>query len=204
MICLVTDRARFDVLSSVRAAARAGVDLVQVRERDMADRALLSLVHDVLAAVAGTGTRVLVNERTDIALAAGAHGVHLRGDSVRAARVREIVPQGFFVGRSVHTVDEAVEADRERVVDYLVFGTVFPSESKPAGHGVAGLSGLARVCSAVRTPVLAIGGITPERAADVARAGASGVAAIGLFSGTDIARTVREIKRAFDTPYRVV
>lgn len=203
-ICLVTDRARFDVLSSVRAAARAGVDLVQVRERGMTDRALLSLVHDVLAAVAGTATRVLVNDRTDIALAAGAHGVHLRGDSVGAARVREIAPPGFLVGRSVHTVDEAVETDREGAVDYLVFGTVFPSASKPAAHAAAGLSELARVCSAVRTPVLAIGGVTPERATGVARAGARGVAAIGLFGGTDIDRIVREIRRAFDTPYPVV
>ena len=204
VICLVTDRARIDVLPSVREAAAAGVDLVQVRERDMPDRALLALVHEILAAVAGTATRVLVNDRTDIALAAGAHGVHLRGDSVRAARVREIAPRGFLVGRSVHTADEAVETDREGAVDYLVFGTVFPSASKPAAHASAGLFELARVCSAVRTPVLAIGGITPGRAAEVARAGAKGIAAIGLFGGPDIDRTVREIKRAFDTPNPVV
>lgn len=199
MICLVTDRTRFDVPSTARMAAIAGVDLVQVRERGLADRDLCALVRNVLVQVAGTSARVVVNDRVDVALAARAHGVHLRGDSIAARRVREIVPSGFLVGRSVHALDEAIEIDREGAVDYLIFGTVFPSAGKPAGRPVAGVEALARVCAAVRTPVLAIGGIDPARAIEAKRAGARGVAAIGLFTGSGAPNAVRDIRRTFDT-----
>jgi thiamine-phosphate pyrophosphorylase len=199
VICLVTDRTRFDVLDTVAAAAAEGVDLVQVRERGLDDRALLELVRGVLDRVRGTATRVVVNDRTDVALGAGAHGVHLRGDSVAARRVRTLVPSGFLVGRSVHTLDEAIAIDREGAVDYLIFGTVFPSASKPAGHRVAGVEELAAVCAAVRAPVLAIGGIDAARAAEVRRAGARGVAAIGLFAGSRAREAIQEVRRAFDT-----
>jgi thiamine-phosphate diphosphorylase len=199
VICLVTDRARFDVLSTVRSAAVAGIDLVQVRERGLDDRALLALVRAVLAATAGTAARVLVNDRVDVALAAGAHGVHLRGDSIPAPRVREMSPRGFLLGRSVHALDEAIAIDREGAVDYLIFGTVFPSAGKPRDHQVVGVEALARVCAAVRTPVLAIGGIDAARAVEARRAGARGVAAIGMFASPDAAQAVREIRRAFDT-----
>jgi thiamine-phosphate pyrophosphorylase len=200
VICLVTDRTRFDVLDAVTAAAAEGVDLVQVRERGLDDRALLELVRGVLDRVRGTATRVVVNDRTDVALGAGAHGVHLRADSVAARRVRTLVPSGFLVGRSVHTLDEAIAIDREGAVDYLIFGTVFPSASKPAGHRVAGVEALAAVCAAVRVPVLAIGGIdAAARAAEVRRAGARGVAAIGLFAGPRAREATRDVRRAFDT-----
>ncbi len=199
MICLVTDRRRFDVLDAVGAAAGEGVDLVQVREHGLDDRALLELVRRVLDRVGGTATRVVVNDRTDVALASGAHGVHLRGDSVPAARVRGLVPPGFLIGRSVHALDEAVAIDREGAVDYLIFGTVFPSASKPGGHHVAGVQALAAVCAAVRVPVLAIGGIDAARAAEVRRAGARGVAAIGVFAGPSTGDAVRAMRRVFDT-----
>jgi thiamine-phosphate pyrophosphorylase len=204
VICLVTDRARFDVPSTVRAAARDGVDLVQVRERDLDDRALLALVRRVIAEVAGTPARVLVNDRLDVALAAGAHGVHLRGDSIAASRVRAMAPRGFLVGRSVHALDEAIAIDREGAVDYVIFGTVFASAGKPAGHPVAGVEALARVCAAVRTPVLAIGGIDAARAVEARRAGAQGVAAIGLFAGAGAREAIRDIRRTFDTGSQVV
>jgi thiamine-phosphate pyrophosphorylase len=204
VICLVTDRARFDVPSTVRAAARDGVDLVQVRERDLDDRALLALVRRVIAEVADTPARVLVNDRLDVALAAGAHGVHLRGDSIAASRVRAIAPRGFLVGRSVHALDEAIAIDREGAVDYLIFGTVFASAGKPGGHPVAGVEALARVCAAVRTPVLAVGGIDAARAVEARRAGAQGVAAIGVFAGPGAREAIHEIRRTFDTGSQVV
>jgi thiamine-phosphate pyrophosphorylase len=129
-----------------------------------------------------TGTRVLVNDRTDIALAARVDGVHLPARAPDAARVRAIAPDGFLIGRSVHDLAEAELAQDSGGCDYVTFGTVFPSTSKPAGHPVAGIEGLGIVCARTRIPVLAIGGITVERAAAAARAGAAGIAAIGLFA----------------------
>jgi thiamine-phosphate pyrophosphorylase len=181
----VTDRLRFGLTPAAlveRAvrAAQTGASVIQVRERDLADDALLDLVRGIVAAVRG-GARVLVNDRADVALAAGAAGVHLRGDSPPAARVRTIVPAGFVIGRSVHTVDDIDAAVAAGGCDYLMFGTVFPSAGKPAGHPVAGLDGLARACARSSLPVIAIGGMTPDREADVARAGAAGLAAVGWF-----------------------
>ena len=103
---------------------------------------------------------MLVNDRIDVALAAGAHGVHLRGDSLPAARARLMVPPAFIIGRSVHSREEAMRAQDGGGLDYLVFGTVFKTDSKP-GLGVAGLDALSEVAAATRLPVLAIGGMTP-------------------------------------------
>ena len=181
-------------------AARAGVDLIQIRERDLDDGALVTLVRAAVAAVRGTPARVIVNDRTDVALAAGAAGVHLRADSVPATRVRAIAGAGFLVGRSVHGEDEAAAVDAEGGCDYLIFGTVFPSSSKPSGHQAAGLAALGRVCARVTAPVLAIGGMSIDRAPDVARAGAAGLAAIQLFAtAVDLRETVRALRHGFDT-----
>jgi thiamine-phosphate pyrophosphorylase len=160
------------------AAARAGVDLVQVRERGLEDRALVALAVALRDAMSGAGARMIVNDRIDVALAAGANGVHLPASALPCARARAIVPDGFLVGRSVHSAAEAVTAEGSGGCDYLIFGTVFESASKPAGHRVAGVRALAEVCAAVRLPVLAIGGITTARIPDVVRAGAAGIAAV--------------------------
>ena len=195
------------------AAARAGVDLVQVRERGLEDRALVALAVALRDAMSGAGARMIVNDRIDVALAAGANGVHLPASALPCARARAIVPDGFLVGRSVHSAAEAVTAERSGGCDYLIFGTVFESASKPAGHRVAGVRALAEVCAAVRLPVLAIGGITTARIPDVVRAGAAlavhlarllstlaGIAAVGLFAAggePELRDTVGEIRAAF-------
>jgi thiamine-phosphate pyrophosphorylase len=188
--CLVTDRRRlcgesavFDevrrrLLQQVREAVDAGVDLIQLREGDLPAAALADLARDFVAAARGTATRVLVNDRLDVALACGAGGVHLRADSMGADAVRRIAPPGFLVTRSVHRADEAARAG---AVDYLVAGTVFASLSKPAGASLLGVDGLAAIVRAAGVPVLAIGGITTERIEAVRRAGAAGIAGIGLF-----------------------
>lgn len=203
IICMVTDRAAVGeraLLTLIVAAARAGVDLIQIRERDLDAGALAGLTRNAIDAVSGTGARIIVNDRADVALAAGAAGVHLRGDGLPAARVRTIVPPGFLIGRSVHSEGEAAEIEAAGGCDYLMFGTVFPSASKPADHRAAGLDTLARVCARVRTPVVAIGGVTVPVAAGIRRAGAAGVAAIGLFqSAPDLVETVRLLRSAFDT-----
>jgi thiamine-phosphate pyrophosphorylase len=163
------------------AVARAGIDILQIRERGLDDASLARLVRDVLAAAAGSRVKVLVNDRTDIALATGAAGVHLPSSALPAAAVRRIAPDGFLIGRSVHVGDDLAALERAGGCDYLTFGTVFPSTSKPAGHEPAGVEGLRRACAATSLPVLAIGGVTSPRAAQAAGAGAAGVAAIGLF-----------------------
>jgi thiamine-phosphate pyrophosphorylase len=182
----VTDRHRFgsaweaSLVERVRAAAHDGVHLVQVRERDLDGGPLMRLVSSCVDAVRGTRTRVLVNDRLDVALAAGAHGVHLRADSFSARRALGYVPSPFLIGRSVHSIAEAAIAAEEGATDYLIFGTVFETSSKP-GRAAAGVAGLARVAAATRLPVLAIGGITAGRIGEVMAAGACGVAGISLF-----------------------
>jgi thiamine-phosphate pyrophosphorylase len=117
------------------------------------------------------------------------------------------VPEGFLIGRSVHGLEEAVSAASGGGLDYLLLGTVFASRSKTPGHPLIGVSGLERACSAVPLPILGIGGITLPSVAQVAGAGAAGVAAIGLFIDPRDARgrpltmraAVRAIRRGFDT-----
>jgi thiamine-phosphate pyrophosphorylase len=199
-ICLVTDRrrlvppdapdreARRCLLMQVRHAIHAGIDLIQIRERDLEAAALAALVCDVLAAARGTPTRVLVNDRLDVALTCGADGVHLRADSIPVAAARQLAPAPFVIGRSVHRIDELAAA---RGADYLIAGTVFPSGSKPDGHPCLGVEGLRAVARAAGAPVLAIGGVTMEGLDAVAAAGASGIAAIGLFVRSREAETDR-------------
>ncbi len=210
VLALITDRRRLQgepgaawersLVRQVGEAARAGVSLVQVREPGLEAAALVRLVAACVAAVRGTTCRVVVNDRLDVALAAGAHGVHLRGVSVPADRARRLVPRPLLVGRSVHTVEEVAGPDKG-LVDYLLFGAVFETASKP-GRPAAGLEALAGAVAATTIPVLALGGVTPERFAAVARTGAAGLAGIGLFAvaapGAP-ARIVAAARAAFDT-----
>jgi len=167
----------------VQYAVEAQVDVVQIRERDRDAGELAALVREAVAIARGTRSRVIVNDRLDIALACGAGGVHLRGDSVPPAAVRGSVPAGFLVGRSVRNVEEALAA--APYVDYLVAGTVWPSESKSQNHAVLGTIGLTAIVRSVNVPVLAIGGVEVSRVAAVAASGAAGAAAIGLFLAPD-------------------
>ncbi len=204
---MITDRARAGgdaaaVVARVAAAAQAGVHLVQVRERGLAPAALSSLVSQCLEAVRATRTRVIVNHHLEVALAVGAHGVHLPADAMRAADARLKAPAGFLIGRSVHATGEARAAAAGGGLDYLMFGTVFDTASKPGIAGV-GAEALARTVAAVHLPVLAIGGMTAQTVAMAAAAGAAGFAAIGLFADPPLDRlqlSVRQASRAFDTP----
>jgi thiamine-phosphate pyrophosphorylase len=216
-ICLVTDRRRLygadraradearavDVLGEqVREAAEAGIDVIQVREPDLEGAALYALVERCLRATERSQARVVVNDRVDVALAAGAAGVHLTARSVSADRVRAMVPASFLVGRSVHDAREAAAAVAVGGLDYLVFGTVFESASKP-GSRPAGVEGLREaVLAAGAVPVLAIGGVSAGNAALVASTGAAGVAAIGAFipgaTGVPMREMVRQLHAAFD------
>jgi thiamine-phosphate pyrophosphorylase len=215
MICLVSDRRRLSAGSDaldrlvdlVAAAAHAGTDLIQIRERDLEARVLTSLISRCVAAIDGTHAKLLVNDRVDVAIAARSHGVHLRGDSIPTAAARLLLDAGAIVGRSVHSVDESAAIARAGGVDYMIFGTLYRTPSKDGAHRVASLDELSCACrAAAGIPVLAIGGITVGRAVEVARAGAAGVAGIGLFipaAGTSVDRHLQsvtaELRRAFDT-----
>jgi len=215
---LVTDRQRLTgtrdpsqslppLIRQIAEAARAGVDLIQVRERDLPDRLLVDLVAQSVGAVAGTSASVVVNDRLDIALAARAAGIHLRADSFPPQRARVVVPAGFLIGRSIHGAVEAGDVTRTSQVDYLILGTVFPTSSK-AGGALLGASVLAAATGRVDVPILAIGGVTLDTAHTVARAGAAGIAAIGLFiptpEGPALPQLVARLRQAFDTSGSVV
>jgi thiamine-phosphate diphosphorylase len=183
ILCAVTDRRRLPILAHVAAAADAGLDWVQIREPDLPAAELYEVVRHAIAEVSGAATRIIVNDRLDVAIAAGAHGVHLRGTSFDASRVRAVAPADFVIGRSVHSVEEAVAAESGGGLDYLIFGTMFPTASKPQGHPLAGTEALRAAVAACggRVSILAIGGITRENVDRIAATGAVGVAAIGLF-----------------------
>jgi thiamine-phosphate pyrophosphorylase len=166
-------------LTQLQYAIRAGVDILQVRERDLDAAALVALVAEAVALSRGTRSRVVVNDRVDVALAAGADGVHLRGDSIPPAEVRAMTPSGFIIGRSVHGLAEAEAV--AGFVDYITAGTVWPTPSKPPGAAAIGPEGLGAIAHGVDVPVVAIGGVDVERMGQLAAAGAAGAAAIGLF-----------------------
>lgn len=207
-ICVVTrargasgSTERTILLRRLGAAAAAGASMIQVRERHLDDRALTVFVQELMSSTAKTSCAVLVNDRTDIALASGAAGVHLKSGGVGAGEVRRIVPAEFLVGCSIHSREEACQVERAGGCDYLTFGTVFPSPSKPEDHPVAGVEALRRVCASVSLPVIAIGGITPAVAAEVASTGAAGVAAISLFADSpDVSLAVGELRLALTRP----
>ena len=159
-------------------AIDAGVDAVQIRERDADAGPLAAMAARVTERARATSTRVLVNDRADVAFAAAADGVHLRADSFAVGRARAL-DSDWIVGRSIHEAGELVAAAG---ADYVLFGTVFPSASKPERTPAAGVERLREVVArAGVTPVIAIGGIDPAGARRCIEAGAGGVAAIGLF-----------------------
>jgi len=207
-LCYVTDRKALtgsaeeqvrSLLEKMELAARAGVDWIQIREKDLSGRELVALVSEALRRVPGS-CRVLVNDRLDVALAAGAGGVHLGEHSLpveegkRLVRERK-VGREFLVGVSVHSV-EAVRAAGANGADYVVFGPVFATPSKLAYGPPQGVERLAAACVSVSVPVIAIGGISIENACECAKAGAAGIAAIRLFQDArDIAATIAALRQ---------
>ena len=207
-LCYVTDRnalssipvdARLLLLEKIKAAARAGVDWIQIRERDLSGRELAALTEEATCA-APAPCRVLVNDRLDVACAVRASGVHLGEQSISVADAirfleKRDVPRPFLVGASTHSLG-AARAAADSGADYVLFGPVFSTPSK-AGYGAPqGIERLTEVCRSVLIPVLAIGGITPRNAPACARAGAAGVAAIRIFQDSaDLSTVVRQLRQ---------
>jgi thiamine-phosphate pyrophosphorylase len=183
-LCLVTDRSQVTgtLGEAVEACLGAGLKAVQLREKDLAARDLLSMARVLRESTRRHGAKLIVNDRADVALGAGADGVQRAGTSLPVSALRAISPPGFLIGASVHSVAEARAAEPEGA-DFLFFGPVYDTPSKRPYGPPQGLSALERVTSAVRLPVLAVGGVTPARVAEVVRAGASGVAVIAAILG---------------------
>lgn len=183
------------LLSLVRAAVRARVSLIQLREKNLSTRALYELTARVATLTANTKTKLLINDRADIAHAAGADGVHLTTRSLKASVVRRTFGEDFLIGVSTHTLSEAREA-RDGGADFAVFGPVFETPSKSSYGTPVGLEALREAAEALKPfPLIALGGIKLENAAAVIRAGARGVAAIRAFDDAkNLEATVRAMR----------
>jgi len=168
------------ILNQVSAAVSAGIDLIQIREKQLTAEVLFKLAAAAASLTRKTATQLLVNDRADIAAGAGADGVHLTTQSLDAAVIRRTFGAEFLIGASTHSLDEARAA---RVhADFVVFGPVFETPSKRGFGPPKGLAELAAIVQSVRDfPVIALGGISSANAAECLRAGASGIAGITLF-----------------------
>ena len=203
-LCLVTDRSLCNgdqLVERVAAAVSGGVDLVQLREKDLPGGELMELARKLRTVTAGKALLV-INDRLDVALAAGADGLHLPEGSISVRDARRVAPAHLLVGRSVHSPDEALLASREEA-HYLVLGTIFPTTSKP-GTETGGLARIRATASLVETPVLAIGGVDSRNVASVVEAGAQGAAVISaILAAPDPEQATRYLKRALLTAWEV-
>jgi thiamine-phosphate pyrophosphorylase len=220
LLCYVTDRHSLRVANQaesvaaltrkIQEIAAAGVDWVQIREKDLPARELASLTRQALviganvSAKRATAFRVLVNDRLDVAIAERASGVHLGEKSLPVAEAKRLIAaaarkksidESFLVGVSTHSTEAALKAERDGA-DYIFFGPVFATPSKAAFGAPQGLARLTEVCQTVRIPVLAIGGITMQNAARCIEAGATGIAAIRLYQDAlDPVSTVLQLRQ---------
>jgi len=168
-------------LESITRSLEIGIEWIQIREKDLESRPLLDLTRRILQLDNPHGTKILVNTRMDVALAAGAAGLHLPSGSIPPRRWRSIAPPGFLIGVSCHTVEEVITAETSGA-DYVVFGPVFAPLSKSSDLAPRGLDVLAQAARSVRIPVLALGGVTCDNAPSCMTAGAAGIAGITLFA----------------------
>jgi thiamine-phosphate pyrophosphorylase len=190
------------VTEVVRAALEAGARSVQMRNKGDFARALAELGRELRSLTRDYDALLFVNDRVDVALAVEADGVHVGPRDLPVAAVRSITPRGFLIGRSADDPELALRAVAEGA-DYIGCGTVFATTTKADAGDVIGLEGLAAVARAVPVPVVAIGGITVERAGEIAPTGAAGVAVVGaVMSAPDPAEAVRHLLAPFRRVYR--
>jgi thiamine-phosphate pyrophosphorylase len=208
LLYYITDRRQFPgdsreqerrLLAKIAECAAAGVDYIQLREKDLSIRALQELANQAMAALNGSRTKLLINSRIDVALACSAHGVHLPGNDLPASEVRAIFSRANIaapvIGVSVHSQAEAAYAEAHGA-DFAVFGPVFEKSSSPNPEG---LNQLRQICSRAQAsasamPVFALGGISPQNAHLCLQAGAAGIAGIRLFQQNEADRIVKRYR----------
>lgn len=170
------------ILKLAEDAVAAEIELLQIREKKLNTRILFELASRAAEVTRGSSTQLLINDRADVAAAAGADGVHLTSHSVPVTAVRSAFGRDFVIGVSTHSEDEAMAA-RSSGADFIVFGPVFEPLSKRTYDQPVGVPALRKVVSTLSPfPVIALGGIEPDKVVDCARAGAAGIAAITMFN----------------------
>lgn len=209
LLCYITERRQFSgtaneqqeaMLNKIAECAAAGVDYIQLREKDLSTRELEALVARAIAALpAGSPTRLLINSRTDVALACGAHGVHLPAKDLAAGEARCIMMRGGMttpvIGVSAHTLEEVALAESHGA-DFVVFGPVFEKDQRASS---AGLTQLRLVCerphvASPAMPILALGGVNLDNAGQCLSAGADGVAGIRLFQQAKAEALIEQLR----------
>jgi thiamine-phosphate pyrophosphorylase len=204
----ITDRRQFEgdrhqqerrLLEKIAECAAAGVEMIQLREKDLGIRELEALARKAMATLGGTKTRLLINARTDVALACGAHGVHLPANDLAASDVRSIFARAGVgepvIGVSTHSLAEVASAEAHGA-DFAVFAPVFEKAGTASREGVEQLRQICHRAEAAQPPmpVLALGGITLENACACVAAGAAGIAAIRLFQQNDVHAIVKQLR----------
>lgn len=193
-LCLVTDPTveHRELMERVVKAVEGGVDLVQLRYKTLPGGQLLDLASSLLSAIDGRA-RLIINERADVALAAGTHGVQLGEDGLPVSAARQVLGKESLIGRSVHSKQVAIQAELDGA-DFLVVGTMYASKSHPeeppAGPGL-----MREISGECKLPLIGIGGVTPENADELVQAGASGVAVISnILSADDPGAAAKRLK----------
>lgn len=179
-VYLITDRRQAkdgDILAAVAAALDGGVRAVQLREKDLGGRELFRLAEAMRRLTARYKARLLVNDRVDVAYAAGADGVHLGGGSIPVGEARTLLGTRALIGRSAHGLGELAAAERDGA-DFATFGPVYATPSKAAYGPPAGVAALAAACARATVPVFALGGVGPGNMTETLKAGAFGIAVI--------------------------
>jgi thiamine-phosphate pyrophosphorylase len=228
ILCYVTDRRSLQcappkdsselLLEKIQLAAAAGLDWIQLREKDLSGKQTSALTREALRRVSAHSSqapapaRIIINDRLDVALTERTGGVHLGENSlpvqdarrlVAASQSAQTLPFDFLLGVSCHSL-EAAQSAAAAGADYIFFGPVFATPSKIGYGSPQGLARLAEVCTSIKIPVLAIGGITTENAPSCLSAGASGIAAIRLFQDSpNLAATVNDLRQHFQSRPRV-
>lgn len=196
---LISDRkqTRGDLRQAILAALRGGIDCVQLREKGGPALHLFETAQALVPETRRAGARLLINDRVDVALAASADGVHLAGKSLPPEVARELLQPGMLLGVSVHGLEEA-RAAVAAGADYVTFGHVYPTSSKP-GLPPRGIRQLASLVESLDVPVLAIGGIEPTNVREALATGAAGIAVISsVLAAPDPEAAARELRRAVD------
>ena len=204
----ITDRSQFPgdgreqerrLLEKIAECAAAGVDMIQLREKELSARALEKLALKAMEALGGSSARLLINSRTDVALACGAHGVHLPANDLPASEVRAIFARAGvhqpMIGASAHSAAE-VDSAEAHGADFAVFAPVFEKSGMANREGLEQLRRICHRADKAHMPVLALGGITLENARQCIEAGAAGIAAIRLFQQNDVDVVVKLLRRS--------